>query len=797
MLLRPRYASGAITLAAVATLSLGACRSGDAAGKPTPSSAGSGTPASPDERGGLRAPGVPQHTKAAAASDPALAVTLTRTRREEFVSRLSSCEIEHYGRLVDLGSEKPSPWAGFRFTEPTPEEVVTRDGATYLEATSRGLDFRIWLDQPIDKLRVTLRGRAGVAKRVQVTFDDRRLGVVRLPEREPRAFDLPELAAVIPPGLHRIALRFSGAPRSSRGVQAELDWLRIASATDHRDDTNFAPPTLADVVENVTLADTPRRSVVLRAPTTLRCFLRPAAAAKFRVALGLWGSGRGAAEIVVRREGGEPVTLDSRRVAGGESSVWTPVEVELGKFAGEPISLELRAVEATKGGRIAFGDPELVEVAAPVEAPRARVVVLVVLSSVDQAGLPPWGSGGNLPALRTLAHAGAAFGRYRAPTTVSAGVLTTLLTGLLPRAHGVEAPMLRVPATLRTLPQLVKESNGSAAMFTSVPTSFAPFGFDLGWDRFEAYSPVKDIAASEPFTRAAAWLAKELEERPLSRHLVVIHARGAHPPWDIPREDAQQLKPNEYNGAIEPRRGGILISALRARGPRSGKRLVDDDFVRIRALGEVALAKQDAALGNVISVLKRANVWDASLVAVVGDAAPGAPPDLPYDPAGPLGEERLSVPLIVKMPGGAFANKEIQAQVTAPDIAVTLAHALDLPLPEGSFGIDLGLRAGGQVAPDGDAQHATLPGRYATRLGSWLLRGELGNDPRLCALDIDPACSVDAFADRGIAARVAWLATLAGEARHVPKELGTAPRTPAELDAETRAALMVWGDLPN
>lgn len=792
MFLRPRFTSGAFTLAALAALPLGACRSGDAAGKPVPSAAPSSA-----EAAALRAPGLPADAKPSDVAEPARAVTLSRTRREEFVSRLSNCEVEHYGRLIDLGSEKPSPWAGFRFTEPTPEEVVTRDGATYLEASSRSLDFRVWLDQPVDKLRITLRGRAGSAKRVQVLFDDRNLGVARLPEREPRAFDLPELPAVIPPGLHRIALRFSGAPRASRGVQAELDWLRIASAADHRHDANFAPPTLADVVENVTLADTPRRSVVLRAPSTLRCFLRPAAAAKFRVALGMWGSGRGSSEIVVRREGGEPVTLDSRRLAGGESSVWTPVELDLGQFAGEPVSLELRATEVAKGGRIAFGEPELVEVAAPVEATRAKVVVLVVLSSVDQAGVPPWGTGGNLPALRTLAHAGAAFSRYRAPTTVAAGVLTTLLTGLLPRAHGVEAPMLRVPATLRSLPQLVKESNGSAAMFTGVPTSFAPFGFDAGWDRFEQYSPVKDIAASEPFTRAAVWLAKELEERPLSRHLVVVHARGAHPPWDIPREDAQQLKPNEYNGAIEPRRGGIVIGALRARGPRSGKRLVDDDFVRIRALGEAALAKQDAALGNILGVLKRANVWDSSLIAVLGDAAPGLPPDLPYDPAGPLGEERLSVPLLVKMPNGVFAGKEIQAQITAPDIAVTLAHALDLPLPEGSFGIDLALRAGGQAAPDGDAQHATLAGRYATRLGPWLLRGELGQDPRLCALDVDPACSVDAFADRGIAARVAWLATLAGEARHVPKELGSSPRTPAELDPETRAALMVWGDLPN
>ena len=81
-------------------------------------------------------------------------------------------------------------------------------------------------------------------------------------------------------------------------------------------------------------------------------------------------------------------------------------------------------------------------------------------------------------------------------------------------------------------------------------------------------------------------------------------------------------------------------------------------------------------------------------------------------------------------------------------------------------------------------------------LGSWLLHGELGRTPKLCALDIDPACAVDLFSQRSIAARATWLGTLAAESARVPAELGTAERTPVELDAETRAALTVWGDIP-
>jgi hypothetical protein len=716
-------------------------------------------------------------------------------RHESLIDRAPSCEIEHHGRLLDLGVDATSPWTAFRPWTPGADDLVTRDGNTYLEVTSRALAYDLWLPRALEHLRVTLRGRAGTARRVEVSIDGRRLGVVRLPE-EAKAFDLPELTSDFEPGLHRFGLYFAGAPRGSHGVLAELDWLRVSGVDERHGDEGYAAPTLSDIVQNVALGNVPRRSFVLRSPTTVRCFVRPVTGTALHVALGLWGAGRGTAEVVALRDGTEPVTLETRHVAGGESNAWTELDVDLSRFAGEPVALELRAVDASRGGRVAFGDPELLQhLAPPAVVQKARAVVLVVLSAVEQARLPPWGPTGALGTLGGLAREGVAFSRYRAPSTVAAGVLATLFSGLPPRAHGVEAPLLKLPPTLRTLPRLVKEANGGAAFFSGVPTSFAPFGFDASWDAFETFSPVKDIAATEPFTRGAAWLARDLEERPLARHLLVIHARGAHPPWDVTRDEAQRLKPAEYAGAIEPRRAAVILGALRAHVGR-GKKLGDDDWVRMHELGDLALAKQDVGLGQVEAALKRAGIWDDSLVVVLGDTGPGAPPDLPFDPAGPLTEDRLAAPLLVKFPGGALAGRDVPEPVTAEDVAATLARALDLGAPEWPATIDLLERASGGAAVERPVQHATLPGRYATRIGSWLLRGELGSHPRLCALDIDPACALDAFEDRSIAARTAWLATVLGEEARVPKELGSAPRTPAELDPETRAALVVWGDIP-
>jgi hypothetical protein len=302
------------------------------------------------------------------------------------------------------------------------------------------------------------------------------------------------------------------------------------------------------------------------------------------------------------------------------------------------------------------------------------------------------------------------------------------------------------------------------------------------------------VPASKPFARAAEWLGRELEENRTGPYLVVIHARGAHPPWDVPREEAARLKPDDYAGAIEPRRGAMILAGLRERVRRGTKRLLPADWTRIRALSEAALAHEDAGLRQVFAVLKQRELWDSSLIVVQGDVSPGVEPEVPFASAPPLDEERLVVPLLVKFPGQALAGREVQVPTTAIDVTKTLMAALELELPR-SPGTDLFARANGRAALSDDVQLASLTNLYAMRAGTLRLSGAFGETPRLCALDVDPACAVDVLATQPIAARTAWLLTFAAESRKMPPEMGKGERAPVELDEETRAALTVWGDL--
>jgi hypothetical protein len=128
------------------------------------------------------------------------------------------------------------------------------------------------------------------------------------------------------------------------------------------------------------------------------------------------------------------------------------------------------------------------------------------------------------------------------------------------------------------------------------------------------------------------------------------------------------------------------------------------------------------------------------------------------------------------------------------DITRTVLDALGLEPPDGVQGLNLQRVAGGWNSVAIKPLIATLGPRYTARLGNWLMFGEVGKQPILCELDVDPACAVNRFADRPWTARISWQWTRTELARVA--QLGAQiEREPANIDADTAAALTVWGDI--
>jgi hypothetical protein len=712
----------------------------------------------------------------------------------DLIALLPSCEVHHRGLSLDVGTPTVDYLRGFS-AGPFEDVVnVDREGASFGRVRTRSVAYEFWLEEPQEGLLVSVRIHAGTSRTLSAQIDDKRLGTVRVPPGETRIVSLPAMAGVLPAGRHRLILRFSGKLRAPEEAYAELDWVRLAVADSLP--ATYAAPTLHDIVtDDVVLGNRPRRSIVLRAPSFLRCPLRVAPNTELRLSLGFWGAGRGQAQVRVLADGEPTVALAERNVNGGPGASWLPLSVDLTPFANRLIALELRVLETTRGGRIAFGDPALAHKAIAARArPSTRTTVLVIGAGLDRRQIPPWGAIGALSALGELARSGAAFGACRAPSSVPGAAVASMLTGLSPDAHGLTDPAARLAEPVRLLSELVKEASGRTAMFTGVPTTFPAFGFNSGWDQYEAVSPVKDLPANEPFTLGARWLDAELGKEDPTPRLLVVHARGAHPPWDVTREEVGKLKPDDYGGPIDARRGAITLANVRARKQRAQRRLSEDDWTRLRELSHAALVKQNQGMVKLIASLRKAGAWDDALFIFVGDVAAGDAPEIPYEPAGPLTEDRLLVPLLVKFPGGQFAGKEVPTAVTSADLARTILHILQLKVPPQVTGADLFDLAGGREPLLGRAMVATLGNSYSTRAGMWLLTGEIGKTPRLCQLEVDPACVSDVFDKRVIAGRALWQWTFDAGAMQAPGARKFA-REPASIDADTAAALTVWGDL--
>lgn len=726
--------------------------------------------------------------------DPAAAVqalpesTQPQLRSMSLLEKLEHCDVSHRGILIDLGTVAADVRRSFSVGPFSDVVNVKRGGKTYAQTLTRELSYGFWLQRESPGLSVALRARAGLAQRVSVYIDDERLGQLRLPSEDADVVSAPEGRRNLEPGRHTVTLRFN-ARRRAEGDDpyAELDWVWVGDREQMTD--RYAPPTFDDIVTDVALEGQPRRSIVLGAPATVRCALQAAKGEQLQLALGYWGNGQGTAQVRALVEGEPPVVLAEHQLSGGEEAHWKDVSVDLTRFEGKLIALELIALQASGSGRVAFGEPR-VEITEPVDEllASAQNVVLVLMSGLSREALPPWGSAQGFRGITELVRQGVTFNGYRTRTTSSSAAVVSILTGLPPRLHSVEDQTSRLPQAVFTVSEMLKQAGGMSAMFTGVPTSFADFGLDRGWDRFVAISPVEDLPASQPLSEALGWLDDSLAAAPQQKKLMVVHLRGGHPPWDLSREDAANLPPEEYTGVLEARRGGIILSRLRASGASGRRRMRSEDWTRLSAMQAATLRRQDQALARLIDRLHEKQQWDNTLFVVAGDVAMGDPPNVPFGIA-PLSEDRLLVPLLVKFPAGRHAGEQVGTACTSEDITRTLVEALGLPQGEQLRGESLNDIVSGRAPPGGRPLVAMMGNEFSTRWGPWLLLGELGDLPRLCQLEVDPSCASDLFADHPIAVSALWRNTFLWASTESRVE-----REPVKLERDTRNALVVWGD---
>ncbi len=732
------------------------------------------------KRASSDAPGAPPVAETPAPGASARAVVL------DVVRGLDGCSFGHRGVLLDFGdgsmhSSLHPGWLGRG-----EDETVEHEGATWLRVRSRGITASFYWpvvasDAPDASAYVEARIRGVMARGVSITIDGKSVGNASLVRGEAQIVVARASSPLtLAPGGHEVSLRFVGGSHVGSEALAEIDWVHVGTGDPGEP---YAAPTRADVAVDAAVGGRSMRALSLRGPGFVRCSGWIPANATVEVSLATAGGGEADVEARLLRDRRAPVVLGVARAGSGDSG-WAPWSVPVTGLEGDGAlaSIELVVKRATKGTRVLLGEPRVVAAAAVsgTAPPAARGVVLVVLGSISANAMAPWGGPHAVPELARFAAAGTTFLANRAVSSLSSSVLASMLTGLPPLAHRLDDPDARLPGGPITIQEACRQAGIATAMFTANPTTGAAFGFSRGWDDFVARDPIEDVSSTRVFDDAAAWL----DAHKSSRFLLVVHARGGHPPWDATPEDLKAMPPEGYLGIIEPRRAAEALTKVR----KHPGRFKDEDRVRAWALYDRAVDVHDAALGRLFGALRAAGREDDTAVLVTGDVATSEAA-VPFgDPEG-LDESLLATPLAVRWPAaGALGGRRVDAATSPVDLARTMLDALGLTPPAAFQGADLASVALGAVVPAQRPLVATRAARFSVRWGPNVLLGARDREARMCDLLLDPACIADVRATSPLALEV-----VRGRAIEA---FATAPgytREQAVLDEHTMATLARWG----
>ncbi|HEX7186541.1 MAG TPA: sulfatase [Thermoanaerobaculia bacterium] len=253
--------------------------------------------------------------------------------------------------------------------------------------------------------------------------------------------------------------------------------------------------------------------------------------------------------------------------------------------------------------------------------------------------------------------------------------VTSLLTGLDPRSHGVQERLDGLPESFDTLPEILRREGYQTAAFVSSAVITAKFGFDQGFDVFR--QRVKETIEPERPTsewvneEALRWLDRRRPDRPF---FLFLHTLDPHMPYRPPEPHRRRLAPD-----ADPRAGRLeQVVALRdGLRPASAR-----DRKEIAALYDAEIAGNDAAFGRLVADLRARSLFDPLLLVFVSDHGEEFFDHGGWEHGATLYQELVHIPLLLKLPRGAGAGRRIGDTARQVDVLPTVLDVLGGEIPE-------------------------------------------------------------------------------------------------------------------
>ncbi len=331
---------------------------------------------------------------------------------------------------------------------------------------------------------------------------------------------------------------------------------------------------------------------------------------------------------------------------------------------------------------------------------------------------------GLTPAIDGLAASGLRFTAAHSAVPLTLPSHTTILTGLLPPAHGVrENGIDALDAKHKTVAALLKGAGYDTAAFIGAFVLDHRFGLAQGFDTYDDRIPrdpdaTERLEAERPASavvdRALAWLAAHKAAVEGAPFFLWIHLYDPHAPYTPPKEF---LPPG--------------------RAPYDG---------------EIAYA--DAQLARVLEVLSAQGAMDHTMVVIAGDHGEGLGDHGEATHGMLLYESTLRVPLVIADRSRSFRPTIIDAPVSLAEIGPTILGAGGVTPPADMRGRDLTQMSGSTFDVYGETEYPLVAGwspLQALTDGRWkAIRA--GAATEVYDLQLDPREEHDVSASQGAVA---------------------------------------------
>jgi arylsulfatase A-like enzyme/cytochrome c-type biogenesis protein CcmH/NrfG len=297
-----------------------------------------------------------------------------------------------------------------------------------------------------------------------------------------------------------------------------------------------------------------------------------------------------------------------------------------------------------------------------------RPIVVVSVDTLRSDRLPAYGYDRvETPAIDALRADGILFERAYSPVPMTLPAHASILTGLLPPAHGVrDNAGYRLEETAGpTVPELLGRAGYATGAAVSAYVLRRETGIARGFDHYDDRVPeasrtlMGDLQRPGDETLAAAleWLDGLEAGKPF---FLLLHIYEPHTPREPPEPYASRYS-DPYDGEV---------------------------------------AWSDAIFGRIVAALTERGLYQDSTVVFLSDHGEGLDDHGEDEHGILLYRESLQVPLVLKLPGGRGAGTTEATPVDLTDVAPTLLALAGVEVPEALPGTSLLRLAAGDRPPE-------------------------------------------------------------------------------------------------